>query len=58
MGAGIALAIVNAVIAMVLLCASDSFYATGRDCIWPGPNEQRAGERCIRQFSSPWVGDA
>ena len=53
MGAGVALAIVNAVIAMVLLTARQ-LYATGRDQIWPGPIN---GALVILhpRFRSPWA---
>jgi amino acid transporter len=53
MGAGVALAIVNAVIAMVLLTARQ-LYATGRDGIWPGPLSA-AFVTLHPRFRSPWV---
>jgi amino acid transporter len=53
MGAGVALAIVNAVIAMVLLSARQ-FYATGRDGIWPGAMNGVLTALHPR-FSSPWA---
>jgi amino acid transporter len=56
MGAGVALAIVNAVIAMVLLTARQ-LYATGRDQIWPGP-VSAAFVRLQSRFRSPWVATA
>ena len=52
MGAGVALAIVNAVIAMVLLTARQ-LYATGRDGIWPGP-VNGAFVTLHPRFRSPW----
>jgi amino acid transporter len=52
MGVGIALAIINAVIAMVLLSARQ-LYATGRDRIWPGPLNH-ALSTLHPKFSSPW----
>jgi amino acid transporter len=53
MGVGIALAIVNAVIAMVLLSARQ-LYATGRDGIWPGPLNG-ALTTLHPRFRSPWA---
>ena len=53
MGAGIALAIVNAVIAMVLLCARQ-LYATGRDGVWPNA-ANRALTALHPRFRSPWA---
>jgi amino acid transporter len=53
MGAGVALAIVNAVIAMVLLTARQ-LYATGRDQIWPEPINA-AFVTLHPRFRSPWV---
>jgi len=50
---GIALAIVNAVIAMVLLTARQLF-ATGRDEAWPGP-VNGALARVHPRLRSPWV---
>jgi len=52
MGAGVALAIINAVIAMVLLCARQ-LYATGRDGIWPG-RLNGALTALHPRFRSPW----
>ena len=52
MGAGVALAILNAVIAMVLLCARQ-LYATGRDGIWPG-RLNGALTALHPRFRSPW----
>jgi len=50
---GIALAIINAVIAMVLLTARQLF-ATGRDEAWPGP-ANAALIRIHPRLRSPWV---
>jgi amino acid transporter len=49
----VALAIVNAVIAMVLLTARQ-LYATGRDQIWPGP-VSGAFVALHPRFRSPWA---
>ncbi|MBV8592784.1 MAG: APC family permease [Caulobacteraceae bacterium] len=53
MAVGVALAIVNAVIAIVLLSARQ-LYSTGRDATWPGPLN-RALTRIHPRFRSPWV---
>jgi amino acid transporter len=53
MGVGIAMAIINAVIAMVLLCARQ-LYATGRDGIWPEP-ANTALVALHPNFRSPWA---
>ncbi|HLI65598.1 MAG TPA: APC family permease [Caulobacteraceae bacterium] len=50
---GVALAIVNAVIAIVLVYAR-FFYATGRDRAWPAP-VNAALTRLHPRFHSPWV---
>jgi amino acid transporter len=53
MSVGIALAIVNAVIAIVLINAR-FFFSSGRDRVWHGAiNEQLV--RVHRRFDSPWV---
>ena len=53
LGAGIGLAIVNAVIAVVLLGARQ-LYATGRDETWAGP-VNRLLARVHPRFGSPWA---
>ena len=50
---GIALAIFNAVIAIMLQCAR-LFYSTGRDMIWPLPISKALMQTHAR-FHSPWV---
>ena len=52
-GVGVALAILNAVIALVLM-SGRQFYATARDGVWPG----RVGQLLTRlhpRFASPWI---
>lgn len=53
LGVGVGLAILNAVIAMVLLSARQ-LYATGRDGTWT-PAIDRAFGRVHPSFGSPWV---
>lgn len=50
---GIALAIFNAIIAMLLLAAR-MIYSTGRDMIWPAPIS-KAFMQTHKKFHSPWV---
>jgi amino acid transporter len=50
---GVALAIFNALIAMVLMC-SRVFYSSGRDNVWAAPIS-RALARVHARFHSPWV---
>jgi amino acid transporter len=52
---GVALAIVNAVIAIILVNAR-FFYASGRDRAWPSP-VNAALTRLHGRFHSPWVAD-
>ncbi len=53
LGVGVALAIVNAVIALVLL-TSRQLYSTGRDETWGGP-ASRWVARVHSRFGSPWA---
>lgn len=53
LGLAIGLAIVNAVIAMVLL-SGRQLYSTGRDLTWPGPINT-AFVRVHARFGSPWA---
>lgn len=50
---GVALAIFNALIAMVLMC-SRQFFSSGRDHIWPRA-VNRALTRIHKRFNSPWL---
>ena len=50
---GVALAIFNALIAMVLMC-SRQFFSSGRDHVWPHVVSQ-ALTRIHKRFHSPWV---
>jgi amino acid transporter len=53
-GAGVALAILNAVIALVLMTGRQ-FYATARDGVWPGPFG-RLLTQVHPKLGSPWGG--
>jgi len=53
-GAGVALAILNAVIALVLMTGRQ-LYATGRDGVWPAPLG-RLLTQVHPRFCSPWAG--
>jgi amino acid transporter len=53
-GAGVALAILNAVIALVLMTGRQ-VYATARDGVWPGPLG-RLLTQVHPRFGSPWAG--
>ena len=53
MGVGVGLAIINAVIALVLLSARQ-LYSTGRDQTW-GAGASRLLTRCHPTLRSPWV---
>lgn len=53
-GAGVALAILNAVIALVLMTGRQ-FYATARDGVWPG-SFGRLLTQVHPRFGSPWGG--